>query len=137
MPPPKKINDWRKWYAFLFLGFLMFCNPSILGLHLCIVFVEFFDVAIFIDVLPWIGLYYNKLLHLQVLLLEHDNNTSKIRVGWHRMHLVICITCTSTTSLTWVKWENAQRKLLMWYSTQYFALFASDWHNILHVACFM
>jgi hypothetical protein len=59
----------------------MFCNPSILGLHLCIVFVEFFDVAIFIDVLPWIGLYYNKLLHLQVLLLEHDNNTSKIRVG--------------------------------------------------------
>jgi hypothetical protein len=49
-------------------------------LHLCLVFAEFFDVAIFIDALPWIWLYYNNLLHLQVLLFEHENDTKKIKV---------------------------------------------------------
>jgi hypothetical protein len=105
------------------------------ALYLLNFFVWSFCKCFFIDVLPWIGLYYNKLLHLQALLLEHEEDTLKRGVGWHKVHLIIYIMCTPSSSLIWIGRKNSQRELLLWYSTQDIALFVNDYHNTLHVTC--
>jgi hypothetical protein len=42
----KEISDWWWWYTLPLFEYLMFCRPSILGLHLYVVMVELFDEVI-------------------------------------------------------------------------------------------
>jgi len=92
---------------FHFLDFWHFVAPPSLAFTFALYLLNFlmwsFCKCFFINVLPWIGLYYNNLLCLWVLLLEHEEDTLKGKVGWRKVHLIICIACTSIVSLAWVK----------------------------------
>lgn len=139
MPSPKKSMIDKGGTCFYFLNFWCSSTPPSLAFTSTLYLLNYLMWSsckcFFIDVLPWIGLYCNNPLHLRMLSLKHEEDTLKKGVRWHKMHLIIYITFTSTTLLAWARRKNAQRELLLWYSTQDIALFASDYHNTFHVTC--